>query len=318
VSTTVGELLFKGYFDPLLQKLATLMPGTDPYFSVMLGKNNTDKEGIWSVGSGTEDIKDFNRVYEWNNNNTVPFWGFGDRSSPCNAINGTDGTMFAPGVTKDQRLYIFNTDLCRSVYFTYANDTSVGTIDTYKFSIPFNFYKSPSIEPSNECFCVRPKDEQEFCQLNGLLDISSCQEDAPVIVSAPHFYQGSDVLYTFVSGLHPDAAIHETYVNVEPTLGVVLEGYRRIQINVEIIPHAKIDKMSKLHSMAMPVIWLEESAVAGKSDIDLVTSKLNEIKSKTTLFKGIFGAILALGGILLIITAAVAIHRKRNRGTTFA
>lgn len=34
-------------------------------------------------------------------------------SDNANMLNGTDGTMFAPFVNRDQKIYTFNSDMCR-------------------------------------------------------------------------------------------------------------------------------------------------------------------------------------------------------------
>ena len=37
----------------------------------------------------------------------------------CNWIRGTDGQQFHPYVNRDDRLWIFQKDICRSVYMEY-------------------------------------------------------------------------------------------------------------------------------------------------------------------------------------------------------
>jgi len=40
-------------------------------------------------------------------------------SNACNQIEGTDGSQFHPDVKKDEKLWIFSTDLCRSMFLTF-------------------------------------------------------------------------------------------------------------------------------------------------------------------------------------------------------
>lgn len=40
-------------------------------------------------------------------------------SNDCNALLGTDGQAFAPDIKKEDRLWIFTTDLCRSMFLEF-------------------------------------------------------------------------------------------------------------------------------------------------------------------------------------------------------
>lgn len=42
-----------------------------------------------------------------------------DHNNICNWPRGTDGLQFHPYVEKDERLFIFQTDICRSLYMDY-------------------------------------------------------------------------------------------------------------------------------------------------------------------------------------------------------
>lgn len=89
-------------------------------------------------------------------------------------------------------------------------------IDTLKFVMPDHFYQSPEENLENECFCTRPADDREICKISGVLDISSCKEGAPILISAPHFFKGSPSLLEHFSGLKPDKSQHESLLEVEP------------------------------------------------------------------------------------------------------
>ena len=142
----------------------------------------------------------------------VPHW----HGEECNMINGTDGSAFHPTVTRDETLYVFNTDLCRSLFLDYEHDSEVQGIPTLKFSVPQRFFKSPLNEPTNVCFCTQPdKLENKLCQIDGILDISKCKGGAPIILSAPHFFEGDRELLYNVSGLRPEKEKHETFLEIE-------------------------------------------------------------------------------------------------------
>jgi len=50
------------------------------------------------------------------------------------------------------------------------------------------------------------------------MTISPCKQNAPVFVSAPHFYMGAQKFVDAVEGLHPNKQQHETFLDIEPVL----------------------------------------------------------------------------------------------------
>ncbi|KAG2465803.1 SCRB2 protein, partial [Polypterus senegalus] len=105
---TVHELLW-GFKDPLLSKLHYVKPEVDEYFGLMYKKNGTS-DGDFVFKSGEDDYKDFGKIFTWNGQSTLKWWS----SNESNMINGTDGSTFHPLISKDELLYIFAADLCRS------------------------------------------------------------------------------------------------------------------------------------------------------------------------------------------------------------
>merc|ERR1711907_890468 len=51
-------------------------------------------------------------------------------------------------------------------------------------------------------------------------------------MSSPHFYLTDPKLQGRISGLNPDSAKHSSFIDVEPTIGVTMRGYKRMQVNV--------------------------------------------------------------------------------------
>ena len=87
-------------------------------------------------------------------------------SGICHDIIGTDGLAFAPDVQevrcqcfefliqvvpKDAKLWLFNDQLCRSIWLEYVEDVKIKGIKTMRFTPPnavFNFSN-----PDNYCYC---------------------------------------------------------------------------------------------------------------------------------------------------------------------
>lgn len=148
VKRQVRELLFDGYDVELLKmvslvgSLVGITPPNGQKFALFLGKNNTwrpDVDGVWALNTGAVDRKKFGRVSSWNAHKTLPFWP----APACNAINGSDGTLFPPPISTREPLYIFNPDLCRTVNMIYDRPSSVRSIPAYRFILnPANFAPS--------------------------------------------------------------------------------------------------------------------------------------------------------------------------------
>ncbi|KAL0163470.1 hypothetical protein M9458_042866, partial [Cirrhinus mrigala] len=69
-----------------------------------------------------------------------------------------------------------------------------------------------TINPDNAGFCVPTGN----CLGSGLLNVSVCKEDAPIIMSSPHFYQADDRFAQAVFGMNPNKEEHETVIDVNP------------------------------------------------------------------------------------------------------
>lgn len=153
-------------------------------------------------------------------------------------LNGTDGTMWPAGVKKTDRLYFFVADICRyvclfvmvggclsqlfplsrSLYVTFQEKSQYKGIDTYIFSAPDEALAGSKTNPENACFCTEEDEDmaEKYCTLDGIIDISACQNGIPLIISLPHFLNADKRITSRIEGLNPDAAKHRPELHVEP------------------------------------------------------------------------------------------------------
>lgn len=118
----VRELLFEGYhvnmldpIDRLSQPLAQIgihVPKgqlVNNSYGLLYGRNNT-AEGpfvaLTGIGVPSELV---GHIVSWNGHEFLPFW----RDRTCNAINGSDGSLFGPSIKKRDVLYAFTPEGCR-------------------------------------------------------------------------------------------------------------------------------------------------------------------------------------------------------------
>lgn len=243
----------QGIHIPLINKTVTC-PGQDGLTDFIQLQYNNTYYGVSAVNTGQTDINKLEQFTMWRGESRLSWWS----DKYANMINGTDGTQFSPGVKKDDTLYAFSPEVCRSLYFVYESDQTVKDINLLRFTAPKELYLSGDVYKPNKGFCVPPG-----CLPTGLLNISRCQPlNPPVVLSPPHFYQSDKSLLKAVEGLNPEKSKHETYVDIEPITGIVMRAAKRIQINVAVEP-VKMFAPTNLNfsRVFLPVMYASESFV---------------------------------------------------------
>lgn len=304
VDHTVEEWLF-GYEDPIFKLLHKFAPDfhidIPSKFGFFAGYNNSD-DGLYLVKTGKNNVNQANQISKWNGNDMVSWW----TTNQSNMINGTDGTFMSPKVDTSKKLYGFVTDVCRSLYFVFANHTSVKEIDTLRFHVPAEVFANATENPNNRGFCV----PTNSCLDSGVLDISSCKQGAPIIVSSPHFYMGAQKYIEGVVGMHPNKKEHETFVDVEPMSGFVFSGAKRLQINVYLQNLDIFYSLKEVHKVILPVLWLNESVLVDQSTANIFKSKVINLIEIVHLLQYV---ILAIGAILFLVGCGLLLQWNKTR-----
>lgn len=311
VHRTARELLFEGYKVELIEDLLGLakpfaeVPEILPNntFGFLYGKNNSG-DGIFSVYTGEDDIAKYSQIATWNNMSRIPFW----KDGYCNMMNGTDGSQFPPPVTRKDVLYVYTPELCRSVFLEYEKDVQVQGIPALRFITPERLFASPKVNPDNLCYCT----EEKYCDLSGILDVSPCRKGLKLAVTGPHFYLAHRFVSERVTGLTPKRELHETFVDIEPTTGIVLRASRKLQMNFIMEPFDGFSQTRNVSLSVVPLIWVVEEAEVNEEVATLFTAK---VRTPVTIAKSVLTACIVLG-ILWIATAGfvtVYILMKQQR-----
>lgn len=271
--------------------------------------NGTDTGDI-DIYTGVGDIKKLGLVDKWNGNSSLPFW-----RSYCNKINGSDGTIWHPFVDTSQRMYVFNTDVCRSIYLTYSKSvtTSSSGITTYRFTPPTSVMADPRTCPDNRCFCSPYDANGTFCLRAGVLNVSMCRQDAPIVMSQPHFFEAPDYVHGVI-GMHPDAAVHQTILDVEPFTGVTLNASKRIQVNMYVQKLESYKDTKHLNnSIVFPISWVDEHAAIPDDEAKKFYRK---VILPMKIADGVKYGLVALGSLLLfcfvVILIVILVKRRRT------
>ncbi|XP_023659032.1 lysosome membrane protein 2a isoform X1 [Paramormyrops kingsleyae] len=299
ITRTVHEMLW-GFKDPLMTKLHSLKPEVDEYFGLMYKKNGTH-EGEFVFLTGEQNYLDYGKIDTWNGLRKMTWWS----SNQSNMINGTDGSAFHPLLSKNELLYIFAADLCRSIHLGYVEDVVVEGISAYRFAPPMDVLASPQDNPANAGFCVPAND----CLSRGVLKVSVCREGAPIVVSFPHFYQADQKYIDAIEGMRPSKEAHETYLDLNPTTGIPVRACKRAQLNVLLNRVSGFPTTRNLTQTIFPIMFVNESFVIDPNSAGQMRTLLTVVTvvSNFPLF------IVGLGAILLVVFVILICRSRQKR-----
>ncbi|MEQ2252200.1 hypothetical protein ILYODFUR_019316 [Ilyodon furcidens] len=165
INRTVHELLW-GYEDALMERISKSTPEVGKVFGLMYKKNESN-DGEFVFHTGEQNYLDYGRIETWNGKRQLTFWS----TNESNSINGSDGSAFHPLLNKNERIYIFTPDLCRTIYMEFEKDVEVKGISAYRFTPPRSVLASKEENPANEGFCVTRNE----CLGTGVLKVSPCR-----------------------------------------------------------------------------------------------------------------------------------------------
>ncbi|GJQ71461.1 hypothetical protein Trydic_g11185 [Trypoxylus dichotomus] len=250
--TTVGELLFYGYEDALIN-LAHKMPQMKA-----LRIPNYDKFGWFYERNGSSlfdgtfnmDISgsSFGNTRQWNYKDYMPYY-----EGECNKVRGSAGEFYSANRQRD-KIGFFSPDICRYVPLDYEQDVNIDGTRGYKYILGDSFLDNGTKVPENKCYCG------DYCTPYGALNISACRYNAPGFVSQPHFYGADPYYLDKITGLHPSKDKHEMFMVLEPSTGIPLHVEARLQLNILIKPIRSVSLFEGIPTFHFPVIWFEQKA----------------------------------------------------------
>uniref|UniRef100_A0A3B3BGY3 Lysosome membrane protein 2-like n=1 Tax=Oryzias melastigma TaxID=30732 RepID=A0A3B3BGY3_ORYME len=286
-SRTVHELLW-GYEDAVLEKAASYSPGLDKEFGLMYKKNGSDS-GEFIYHTGEQNYLDYGRVKTWKGESKLTFW----TSDESNRIEGSDGSSFHPFLTKDERLYIFTPDLCRTIYMDFEKEVEVKGIPAYRFTPPRSVFASKEENADNKGFCVSEKE----CLGTGVLKVSPCRKgNILVLMTLP-------IIMPFTFFLKTPS------LSTSGTTGVIVRASKRAQVNILMNRISGFPETRNLNETVFPVMFINESVVIDDASAAKLKKLLviSEVVSNFALF------IVGLGGIMLVILIVLLVraHQKK-------
>ncbi|XP_034825642.1 sensory neuron membrane protein 2-like [Maniola hyperantus] len=274
--------------------------GSGFYFS-MFNYLNTTESGPYNMVRGIEDIQELGHIVAYNDMTTMRQWG----DPYCGQLNGSDGSIFPPmNLGAPERIYIFEPEICRSLYISLVGERNIFNISTYLYEMDESALASKLANPNNKCFCKKNwSANHDGCLLMGLLNMSPCK-GAPALASLPHFYLGSEeLLEYFDGGVSPNKEKHESYAYLDATTGVVLKGAQRLQFNIE-LRNMQVPQLENVLTGVFPMLWIEEGA---EIPADL-REELHQAHTLLGYVEAVRWALLGLA-ILLCVASAACVSR---------
>lgn len=300
-ATSVRDVVW-GYHHTLIKLGNDVLPEEKklPFdqFGFFVNKNGSVSEE-WETMTGNENVRDVAQVVSYGGQSQLDFWS----SAQCNAIRGTDGSLFHPGVEKNETLHIFNRDLCQSLPLVFQEESSHHDMTTYRFAPPDNVFGTPDENPYNSCFCP-----DGHCAPSGVFNISSCQFGSPLVMSWPHFFQADPKLLQDVEGLKPDREKHQFQLDVLPKMGVVMRAAVKSQINLVMEKVEGVRQLSGVRDVIYPILWLHDGleTMEDPGTVSLLQTAVNTPeKARSAMYP-----VLLVLGVLLILPAIAYIIKK--------
>jgi len=300
-STSVRDIIW-GYDHPLIKLGNDVLPAEKrlPFdkFGFFVNKNHS-VSGVWETMTGVDEVKDVAKVISYDGQTKLDFWG----DDECNAIKGTDGSLFHPEVQKNETLFIFNKDLCQSLPLVFQEEVMHHGLNTFRFVPPANVFGTPQENPRNRCFCPTG-----HCSPSGLFNISSCQFGLPMMLSWPHFYQADPALLNAVEGLHPVQEKHQFQIDILPKMGVGMRAAVKSQINLVMRQMDNVRQLKGVRDMVYPILWFTDG-VEDLEDKDTISLLQTAVHTPEMTRNLLYPIMLVVGVLMVLATMAFVIRR---------
>eukprot|EP00002_Diphylleia_rotans_P006968 TRINITY_DN1641_c0_g1_i1.p1 TRINITY_DN1641_c0_g1~~TRINITY_DN1641_c0_g1_i1.p1 ORF type:complete len:342 (-),score=63.91 TRINITY_DN1641_c0_g1_i1:217-1242(-) len=225
-------------------------------------------------------------------------------------IEGHDISQFHFSTRKKDSLGVWFPNALRAVAFAHEGDANQRHrgVDTLRFRVKREtFLNQEEYPPNRKYYHTRP---------SGLMNITLSYSRLPIWLSQPHFYDGTQELYTTLNhGLSPKREIHSSFIDVEPNTGLNIMSALRYQLNFEIKQEANASVPSEYQSIQetiyLPALWVEEKMEASKEQTD-------DIKTDVYFVQDLSLGLLIAGsviGALLMIGSAFYMYLDQRKQT---
>eukprot|EP00051_Salpingoeca_urceolata_P028657 m.487773 g.487773 ORF g.487773 m.487773 type:complete len:560 (+) comp25243_c0_seq1:101-1780(+) len=324
VKRTVREIIF-GYNDPIIKdlidalisflnnRLGQHIPIVPPQAPINANNSAGERENPSIVYTGKGNLRNLLAFRQWAGYDRVmDVWtGCNDDDVhgglyryQANMINGTEGLQFHPFLKRGEVLDVFTDSLFRSSRLLHTGDANHEGISCHRYTIAPEGLMNSTQFPPNCAF------HNDF--LSGTLNMSHIT-GAPIFASKPHFLDADPNFLENVTGIAPAIrAQHDTFLNLEPWTGSVMEAHQRLQINARAMPNSVIRELRNIRpgGFFLPIMWVDEKGWAPEDDVKALKQQLFLPIQVAHILQ--FGA-TALGAVLLLASIPFFVLWRRHR-----
>lgn len=176
---TIKQLLW-GYEDPILKFISKIIPISSDRIGFFVDQNNTDKLKL-AIKDGVLNLTERGSIVKYMDHSMMDVW----KSDEANRVGGFDGAFFSGIMKSFQSLEIFYPSLCRSISFDLQSKFSFNKMNVFEYRMNETVFRSGKNYLPNKGFCL----DYPLCFKDGVMDLSTCVPDSPMVVSQPHFYR---------------------------------------------------------------------------------------------------------------------------------
>lgn len=307
VTKTVGQLMFEGYEDELLNITAALNVSEfhvpfDKFGWYYPRNNSPTYDGVFNMNTGTDNLDLLGIMDAWNFEQYPPYY-----DGECARITGSTGELFPPLENVD-KIALFAPEICSSLELVKSDEPYLKHgLEAYRFIGDDRVFDNGTKYPENRCYCAKRQiigtSEisacSEECTPSGVRSISKCRFGAPAFVSFPHFYKADPSYLLNIKGLNPSQDLHEFYVAVEPHTGIPLDVKARMQVNLLLRPYENSKLFKNVPRVMIPILWFTQTAELSDDLADLTKLLVSLPAIGWVTFFGLagIGALLIISGI---------------------
>ena len=238
-------------------------------------------------------------------------------NNSANKVGGSDGMLYPRDIDQQSTLTLWVDPALRQIPLINEGGKTIDFkgIELLKF-VP---------DPTSYASAYKVKANAAYYQFQGggFFNLTSAQYGAPIFLSFPHFLHAENASH-YVRALEglspPDEAIHGYDFGVQPTLGKVMYGSGKQQVNIKIGPvnlgaqdpnTTWFPKMRK--DIMLPTIWIADGGNATDAQVAEFKASLGIVGPVTLGTQITFGVFSGLFAVLTFY-ACVGVDFNRREG----
>ncbi|XKL67356.1 hypothetical protein PGB90_002847 [Kerria lacca] len=230
ITKTVGELLFDGYHDKMLdmlQKLKKILKNFDfPEKFAWYYEKNLTESNYYNMYTGNFNINKMGMLHSWNFDNKCHAY-----SGVCAQVDGSLGDLWPMRIGQQTEAPLFISDFCSNFRLFKIGSNLIYDVEGIQFEGTEDTFDNGTKRQDMRCYCP-----QNQCSIkSGIRNVSSCLK-APIFVSFPHFLNADSSYSDAIEGMNPNSTKHKFHITFQKDWGLVLDVTARLQINMLIEP----------------------------------------------------------------------------------